>query len=253
MKKKVLSILLVLVMACCTACGLGEAGGDKENTRTEKEDKSNKDKDSDDEESKEQDSDDIADGEEQAKDDVEFEAEPEAAAEVGDIITFGNDTYSNEWIVLDKDENNILIINKYIVQQIKYNETHTGCTWETCTLREWLNNDYYNTAFSDEERARIQLTNVINEDVWGRDCGEDTSDYIYILTYDEAKTYFSNEFDRKATWADGTEGKWWLRTTGKIDFFATMVNMNGALNSDGQSVDNDNMTNVRPVMWISIQ
>ena len=54
---------------------------------------------------------------------------------------------------------------------------------------EQAKDDVYNTAFSDEERARIQLTNVINENVWGRDCGEDTSDYIYILSYDEANTY----------------------------------------------------------------
>jgi len=249
MKKKVLAILLGLVMACCTACSSGEVGGVKEdNTKTEKENK-----DADDEESEDQDSDDIANGEEQANEDVDFEAESEDVVEVGDIITFGNDTYSNEWIVLDQNENNILIISKYVVQQIKYNETKESCTWESCSLREWLNNDYYSTAFSDEERARIQLTNVNNDDVFGRNCGEDTCDYIFILSYEEAKSYFSADSDRKATCPDNSEAKWWLRIPGQVDYFAATVKMNGGLSADGQSVAIDNLTNARPVMWISIQ
>ena len=57
------------------------------------------------------------------------------------------------------------------------------------TIRKWLNNDFYNTAFSDTQKAKIQST-AINNDAGGSGNSQfnsaSTTDKIYLLSYSEA-------------------------------------------------------------------
>lgn len=58
--------------------------------------------------------------------------------DIGDIIRFGN----YEWKVLDIQGNKALIITKEIIDQMPYHNKHEAVTWETSSLRDYLNNDY---------------------------------------------------------------------------------------------------------------
>ena len=78
-------------------------------------------------------------------------------AKVGDYVVFGqyeqdNDTSNGkedvEWLVLDVQEDRALLISKYLLDCKPYNTTDDHVTWETCTLRKWLNDEFINTAFS---------------------------------------------------------------------------------------------------------
>ena len=60
-----------------------------------------------------------------------------------------------EWIVLANDSNRAMLISRYGLDMRTYNTNWTNVTWQTCTLRKWLNGDFLNTAFSDEEQARL--------------------------------------------------------------------------------------------------
>ena len=80
---------------------------------------------------------------------------------VGDIIKFGhyeqdgntsNGKEEIEWQVLKVESDRVLMVSKYCLDCKKYNETYTDVTWETCTLRKWLNNDFKKAAFSTEEQ-----------------------------------------------------------------------------------------------------
>ena len=85
-----------------------------------------------------------------------------AGADVGDTVTFGtyeqNNNYSDgnesiEWIVIDKQEDKIMVVSKCIIAMQPFNTTNEGhISWEKCTLRKWLNNDFLNEAFSDAEK-----------------------------------------------------------------------------------------------------
>lgn len=79
--------------------------------------------------------------------------------EVGDTIEFGEYEQDNksdkepiEWNVLDIQDNKALIISKYGLDAKKYNEEYQSVTWENCTLRKWLNEDFYNEAFSSKAK-----------------------------------------------------------------------------------------------------
>ncbi|MBQ7642937.1 MAG: hypothetical protein IJS67_03445 [Clostridia bacterium] len=43
-----------------------------------------------------------------------------------------------EWLVLAAENNNALKISKYALDRKQYNTSYTSVTWETCTLRQCL-------------------------------------------------------------------------------------------------------------------
>ena len=100
------------------------------------------------------------------------EATPEPTQEltVGNHVLFGTypqtaegtDNTPIEWIVLDRDGDKVLLISQYELDARPYNEKSEGVTWETCTLRAWLNGDFLQDAFSTEEQAAILTTIVDN-------------------------------------------------------------------------------------------
>ena len=124
---------------------------------------------------------------------------------VGGYVTFG--TYEQdgneangpepiEWEVLDINENGMLLVSKYVLDVQPYNVEQTGVTWETCTLRSWLNSDFLNAAFDSDEQSRINTTYVVNADnsYNGTDGGNDTYDKIFCLSVDEILRYY--RFDK---------------------------------------------------------
>ncbi|MBQ9855646.1 MAG: hypothetical protein IJO53_05575 [Clostridia bacterium] len=130
--------------------------------------------------------------------------------------------------------------------------------------RYWLNGEFYETAFSDEERVRINLTLNENKDNpdSGIDGGADTEDYVFFLSYDEYKAYFEAGADSKcqptpAAKAAHKEMKkttycyWWLRTPGEFRCNAMYVGPNGRESTYGSDVGHNSL-GYRPAMWITI-
>lgn len=62
--------------------------------------------------------------------------------------------------------------------------------WEVSTIREWLNKDFYNKAFSKSEKTKI--CNVVLKT--GR---RTTNDNVFILSFDEVKKYFKQKINWK--------------------------------------------------------
>ena len=85
----------------------------------------------------------------------------------GDTVFFGeyeqeNDTSNGKesiaWLVLDKKDDFVLVISKYILEDKPFGTSDD--TWETCFLRKWLNSDFINAAFGTEDQNKIQSTYV---------------------------------------------------------------------------------------------
>ncbi|MDO5563877.1 MAG: DUF6273 domain-containing protein [Eubacteriales bacterium] len=71
-------------------------------------------------------------------------------------------------------------------------EKRIDLTWRNCTLRKWLNNEFYNKAFSNDEKNRIIETIHKNESNRGA-IHPDTNDKVFLLSEKEIKKYFENE------------------------------------------------------------
>jgi hypothetical protein len=208
---------------------------------------------------------------------------PVMSAQIGEIITFG----PYEWQVLAVEDGKALLITKDIIDLRAYNEESEAVTWETCTLRTWLNSEFYNR-FSIEEREHITETLVMNEDnpEEGTPGGDDTRDKIFLLSLAEAERYFSGDEARLAqpnlsqaeledvarrisespNWSysydealaelenaiEETESNgawWWLRSPGFLSDFALGIHLDGSLNSS-DTVDNV-YNGVRPALWLN--
>lgn len=199
-------------------------------------------------------------------------------AGVGEYIKFGayeqdnneeNGVEEIEWLVLERQGNKILIISKYALACAAYNleilETN-GCRWHNCSLREWLNYEFINDAFSETEKAMIQRTTVSADKnpKYSTDPGNTTTDKVFLLSVNEAMEYFDTNSARKCElteyaaaigrelfdknvknapsrfkdlapdeWqcVNGTGNcKWWLRTTGESVHDTTCVEYTGNIN-----------------------
>ena len=201
---------------------------------------------------------------------------------VYDVITFGK--YSSdsgyyaqesdiEWIVLEKQGNSLFVISKQAVGNELYNETDTAVTWETCTLRSWLNDEFLNSAFTSEEQAKIQTTDVVAEKnpVYDTDPGNNTKDKIFLLSITEAEKYFTTDLRMVCAGSGGgpvctTAGgqyacRWWLRTPGIDQQHAAYIfNGKGDYIYEGYNVasifepnvaDGGGCAGVRPAMWLN--
>ena len=130
-------------------------------------------------------------------------------ASVGDIVFFGsyeqdgitsNGTEPIEWEILSKENGKALLISKYVLDCQPYNtEDVDDVTWETCSLRKWLNSDFLNSAFDKTEKSQIPEVELDNTDnpYYGTKGGNSTKDRIFVLSVDEISKYYS--FDTRNT------------------------------------------------------
>lgn len=192
---------------------------------------------------------------------------------VGDTYRFGSYEQDNnisngqediEWLVLAKEGTKILVISKEALDCKPYNTSYTSVTWETCTLRKWLNNDFINAAFSADERTMIPTVTVSadkNPD-YSTNPGNATQDQVFLLSITEVNKYFSSgsEIHCKPTdyaVANGARENdsgncwWWLRSPGWVQDDAAYVHSGGYVVESGYYVLCDHDA-VRPALWIDL-
>jgi len=180
-----------------------------------------------------------------------FEEAEKRTAPLQETMSFGG----YDWLVLDKQGDKALLLSEYVLEVLPYHTSFTDITWEKCSLREYLNGEFYNK-FGDEDKARILDTLVVNDDnpAYGTDGGNDTNDKVFLLSFDEMQKYFIDDYSRMAFNPDGTYADWWwLRTPGFNSDCAAAV-QEGSLFLHGATVyDVNNGVGVRPAMWITLE
>ena len=198
-----------------------------------------------------------------------------SSVNIGDYIKFGTYQQSNtpntkepiEWLVLAKEDGKALLLSRYGLDRQQYNEylSLDSVTWETCTLRTWLNGKFLNSAFSFGEQGRI-ISGTVTADKnpeYDTDPGNDTIDKIFLLSIPEAEKYFSADEERKCqptayakahgVWTNDTTGCcwWWLRSPGGVSYNAAYVDFDGGVYRFGYFV-NYSASSVRPALWIDL-
>lgn len=185
-------------------------------------------------------------------------------ARVSDVISFGTYEQDNnisngpetlEWIVLDEKDGELLLISKYAIECMPYNNKYESISWEECTLRSWLNKEFMD-AFSDQEIACIV-------DTKNTDTDKDTVDRIFLLSTSEAKNkdYFESDGARQCQptayakakncyTSDNDNCIWWLRSPGRKNYDVAQVFSDGSILEYGNRIDIEYYT-VRPAMWIN--
>ncbi len=127
---------------------------------------------------------------------IEDKTKDFANAKTGDYIVFGEYEQDNnlkngkepiEWLVLSNNRTSLFVVSRYALDCMPYNEVMEPVTWETCSVREWLNGEFYNTAFSDSDKELILTTTVETKDNfrYGTPGGNDTQDKVFLLSMED--------------------------------------------------------------------
>ena len=197
---------------------------------------------------------------------------PPLSTQIGDVVKFGKYEQDNdasngkediEWIVLAKENNRILVISKYSLDCQKYNTSYVDVTWETCSLRSWLNNYFISSAFSSDEISKIPTVTVTADENpnYSSDAGNDTQDKVFLLSLPEVKEYFTSSNERicyptkyaieQGAKTNLNQSWWWLRSAGSVQNSAAYIDYEGDIYYGGRRVDSDTVS-VRPVLWIDL-
>lgn len=208
------------------------------------------------------------------------------SSNVGDYVIFGHYEQDNkiingmepiEWLVLDKNSKGAyLLLSKYCLDVQPYNTTYNDVTWEECTLRAWLNENFYYVAFDSNEQNKIIIATAGNGKAsgyseWNTDGGNTTKDKVFLFSYVQANKYLGLTWGgtdsmksrasatayakaHGASTGSGymtTEGAlacyWWLRSPGYYQNHAALVYSDG--NLDYNFVDAADSA-VRPAIWV---
>jgi len=192
-------------------------------------------------------------------------------SDVGNLVEFGNYEQDNnfengkepiQWRVLLTESTQVLLISEKCIDCQPYNIDDEGVTWETCSLRSWLNNDFSNEAFTTDEKEKIVLSRIINDNnaEFGIDGGNVTDDNIFLLSNAEVENYFPNDANKQALVTVYAEvkgvsvndgiGVWWLRSPGICQNAASYVDSDGG---DNRCCDVDADCNgIRPALWVNL-
>lgn len=192
---------------------------------------------------------------------------------VGDVVLlgyYGKDAIS--WIIIDKDGDNYLLLSEFAIDNQQWNTTYDAVTWDKCTLRTWLNDYFYNTAFLPKYQDLILTTKVKNEGTYVNRYGSfvdipaaDTEDKLFLLSFDEADKLPLEQAECQATYYASQNGcvtyrqnnyacNWWIRDPGSIGGCAgTVMDTEYDLGdrfSGGYNVND--FAGVRPAMWVNL-
>lgn len=179
-----------------------------------------------------------------------------------------------KWRVLSVDGDDAFLLADKGLDCVRYNATGSEVTWETCTVRSWLNgygaeangeginygdSAFIHNVFSETERSAVRTTDVVNNNnpEYGTKGENGTSDQVYLLSLDEVtnKAYGSlsgggsewAEITRYAE-AQGAGRRWWLRSSGS-GCYAPVVGYYGDVGSIGYGYDD---VAVRPALHLDL-
>ena len=208
-------------------------------------------------------------------------AAPVSPVKVGEIVIFGkyeqdgnemNGSEPIEWLVLQVQGNKAMLTSRYALDVKPYetDQFKENLTWETCELRNWLNNDFFSAAFTAEEQAAIPAVKVncaAEEGLgWSPEKGNDTQDRVYLLSLTEARDLFADNEARQCVptacaWQWGypeeyfdTEGRatvrWWTRSLSEE--YAGRIDLDGDYDNSNVPYEVTYVSWVCPVIWADL-
>lgn len=164
--------------------------------------------------------------------------------EISDII----------WITIAREENRALAIAEYALHAMPYSSSNSEPSWRFSPIRKWLNTDFLDGAFSQEERDRIIPTAIKTGD------GNNTTDSIFLLSGNQANQLCDKDtletlatvnaiYFGCPTEEDGSCCWWWLLDQSQsVAGNVAVVSPKGYIRENGQDITN--VLGVRPAIWI---
>jgi hypothetical protein len=212
-------------------------------------------------------------------------------AKPGELITFGSypqtpdgtEKLPIQWRVLGNSGSELFLLSEYILDCKRYHGDYEAITWRDCDLRKWLNDEFYNSAFTATEEELIQTSHCTSNG----ENSPDTEDKVFLLSVAEVTAFteaqgggdtglrrraIGTEFaklkksdgchlyvydkgvEKDYIVGDGVKhgcSWWWLRTQGNTSSRAFFVGARSSIRSYGRV--NLARDGVRPAIKLNLQ
>ena len=167
-----------------------------------------------------------------------------------------------KWRVLHYENSEAFLLADAILDSQPYHSENEEIDWEKSSIRAWLNNEFINKAFSNEENKAINTVELINKDnsKYGTQGGKNTSDKLFLLSLsevdetEESKEYgFWDKKTRKCKNDNFSEETyfWWLRSPGNSSHDAAGVYYYGWVFGYGYDVQ-EPAGGIRPALYLNL-
>ncbi len=195
------------------------------------------------------------------------------AAQVGDSVYLGayeqdgdksNGPEPIEWIVLEKQDDRSLLMSRFGLDCVPFNNAEAFVTWDQSTVLTWLNGTFYTAAFNGAERTMLlrseQRTDV--NPLFDTYAGKNTNEKLFLANIAQVCAYMLTEEERiciatpyaaaQGAVTDEKTGSclWWLRSPGFDQSTAVRVLADGRINYCGYRVQSSRQA-VRPFTWVT--
>lgn len=137
------------------------------------------------------------------------------------------------WRLLSLTDDSMIFYSAFVLDGMAFNDAEGECSWNDSSIKAWLNNEFLNTAFTEEERAQLVPVD-----------GEDSDALISLVSVEQAKgcdsdlalyaTPYAQKQGVAATWRitnnknevvkDGC-AEWWLRNDETNDWAPIIAGM----------------------------
>ena len=183
-----------------------------------------------------------------------------------------------EWILIRRVDNKVLLISKYVLDCKCYDENsedYNHLTWESCSLRKWLNEEFFNEAFNYNEKMMMHkyyndyvtiLDREETEQLLGGELNYSNGSLMaqateyavkvdnynsHLNAYDQnLKSIFGDDYDVSYTFCE-----YWVRQDdgeGLAKKEACVIDVSGRL-KDGFVPPNYKSSGIRPVICIDLE
>lgn len=167
-----------------------------------------------------------------------------------------------KWRVLHYENSEAFLLADAILDSQPYHSENEEIDWKKSSIRAWLNNEFINKAFSNEENKAINTVELINKDnsKYGTQGGKNTSDKLFLLSLsevdetEESKEYgFWDKKTRKCKNDNFSEETyfWWLRSPGNSSHDAAGVYYYGWVFGYGYDVQ-EPAGGIRPALYLNL-
>lgn len=172
-----------------------------------------------------------------------------------------------EWLVLKETEHEMLLLSRFCLDTRKFCEIESmknwyDTTWEKSSLRQWLNGEFFNKAFDEDEKKKILSTTIVTTSEL---MGEDVENKVFLLNKQSVEKYFPTEEEKKAYSTPYAIAKcaamdshdygrvsWWIMPSNELpggQYYPQAVLLNGMIQYHGRNIYHGDWT-VRPAIRI---
>lgn len=179
------------------------------------------------------------------------------------------------WWIIGEDEASYFLLSDMIVDCMPFHKSFTAATWDVSDLRNWMNDEFYNTCFSESEKAFVAEHHTPKSDNYYRNffSGEDSYNFVSCISAADltnGKYVFEGHSEDSVTalrMAAGTDyavakglrvhdnnyARWWTGTTADTaSIYTVVITEKGyVLIESGGEVNTKNDIGVRPFITIS--